>query len=380
MAASAIPSASYSVLAPFLIESLDISRTRLGLLITAFQAVGAGLAVVAGAAVDRFGARRVMFWLYVASLVSVAVMVLPGTYLGLFVGALIAGTANAAGNPATNSFIAGNLAIGGRGIAMGIKQSGVTLNYFAFGALPFIAIGTGWRVALAFGGLVPLAGLAASTRLPGRAAEPHGVGPRPPRTGSRKLPIGVWWLTIYATAMGLSTAAVNAYAPLYAVERLGISRATAGLAATVIGGVGIVSRIIWGRAAERVRHTSGPLVILAFGALVSVLLMWTAPSAGVALFWLAAVVAGTSLAAWNSVAMLAVISEVRAGDAGRASGVVLTGFLLGLTVSPVLFGFTVDKTGRYDVGWAAVAGITLLSLVIAAAWWRRTRMAAPSSP
>ena len=101
-------------------------------------------------------------------------------------------------------------------------------------------------------------------------------------------------------------------------------------------------------------------MILALVALIAILLIWSAPGVGVSVFWLALIIAGTRLAAWNSVAMLAEISEIPVGDSGRASGVVLAGFLLRLTISPVLFGLSVDRRGEYDVGWAAVASMALL--------------------
>ena len=129
MAASVIPPTSYGVLAPFIVDSLAISRTQLGLLITSYQAVGAALATTAGILVDRYGSKRVIIWLCVASLVSVGLMVLPGAYWGLLIAALIAGLANASANPATNRLVAETLPPGNQGIAIGIKQSGIQFAY-----------------------------------------------------------------------------------------------------------------------------------------------------------------------------------------------------------------------------------------------------------
>ena len=372
MAASVVPPAGYGVLAPFIIDSLDISRTQFGLLITCFQVVGAVLATGAGILVDRFGPRRVMTWLYIASLVSVAIMVAPGTYLGLLIGASVAGLANASSNPATNRLVADSLLPGNQGTAIGIKQSGIQFTYSAFGALPVLAGVAGWRAALALAALIPLAGLATSRFVHTESVAP----PRPPRqktTGRRRsLPAGVWWLTTYALVLGIATASFSVYLVLYGVERLGLSPTTAGLAITLVGGLGVVSRIVAGRAAERAKHPSSGLALLAALAFIAIFLLLAAPHIGIGSYWLAAVFAGVSLASWNSVAMLGVITEVQVIDAGRASGVVLAGFLSGLTIGPLLFGYSVDVTGDYEFGWLFVALATIAALALALLWKSRS--------
>jgi cyanate permease len=68
--------------------------------------------------------------------------------------------------------------------------------------------------------------------------------------------------------------------------------------------------------------------------------------------------------------MLAVIDE--AGTAtGRASGVVLLGFLAGLGIGPPIFGATVDATDSYTTMWllSIAASAVALGLVMA---WRRS--------
>ena len=55
--------------------------------------------------------------------------------------------------------------------------------------------------------------------------------------------------------------------------------------------------------------------------------------------------------AWNAVANLAVIMNVPSRDAGRASGVIILGFLMGLTIAGPATGAIVDVAGRYEVVW-----------------------------
>ncbi|HSM43636.1 MAG TPA: hypothetical protein VK969_01325, partial [Acidimicrobiia bacterium] len=49
---------------------------------------------------------------------------------------------------------------------------------------------------------------------------------------------------------------------------------------------------------------------------------------------------------------------------GRASGVVLLGFLSGLGIGAPIFGYSIDRLGTYVPGWTAVAAVFLLGLVV----------------
>ena len=73
--------------------------------------------------------------------------------------------------------------------------------------------------------------------------------------------------------------------------------------------------------------------------------MWAAASAGPLMLIAASAVLGASAMAWNAVGMLAVIREAAAERAGAASGIVVFGFLGGLTVGPWAFGALVDLSG-----------------------------------
>ncbi|MDA2978820.1 MAG: MFS transporter, partial [Actinomycetota bacterium] len=72
--------------------------------------------------------------------------------------------------------------------------------------------------------------------------------------------------------------------------------------------------------------------------------------------------------------MLGLIVIAGPAAAGRASGIVLFGFLLGFGAGPPLFGWMVDSTGSYmGVWWLAMGASTLGALVMLA--WRPTQSA-----
>ena len=80
------------------------------------------------------------------------------------------------------------------------------------------------------------------------------------------------------------------------------------------------------------------------------------------LAWVCAVLLGLSSASWNALAMLLVISGIRA-ETVRASGRVLSGFYIGLAVTPPIYGTVVDRYG-YTPGWLLTATAFAASAVV----------------
>lgn len=352
MGTGTFPGFAFGVLAPFLVTEMGLSRVELGLLTTVFFSVGGVGSLSAGSAVDRFGARRVMVTAFVVVAGALVAMAAAPTYPWLLVAAAAAGLSLATGNPSTNKAISERLRPGQRGLITGVKQAGVQVGAFLTGATlaPAAAV-WGWRPALLASTLVPVAGVGLAL-----AAVPRDRPQRVRREGGPRPPLRpvVRDLAIYAFLMGGAVAAINAYLPLYAVERLSMSVPLAGAVAATIGLVGVVSRVAWGWGSERLPTYTMPLMVLAFGATVSIAAILLAPAVGAWALWPAAVVFGATAVTWNAVGMLALLVEVEAADAGRASGIVLFGFYTGFVGSPLVFGAFVDATGSYVPAWATV--------------------------
>jgi MFS family permease len=370
-------------LGPFITDDLGISRTALGSLTTVMYAVGAVLSPVAGPLVDRFGGRRSLVVAFAAGALGVAVAAAAGRhYAGLVAGAGVFGISVAFGNPATNQLAARVVQVGRHGIVTGVKQSGVQIGAFLAGlVLPGVAGAAGWRAALGGCALLGAAGLVLTRRyVPGPSEErratvtrvvPMGEATadgRPSRALRRRLDRAVNRLTVYALLMGFGVGAVGAYLPLYAVEELGFSRGTAGLAAALVGLVGIVARVGWGRRQDRtMKPVIRSLGTLAVGSVIASGALWAGASLGSGLLWAGAALFGATAVAWNALGMLSIVRDVDLAVAGRASGRVLLGFYVGFLVGPVSFGWSVDHVG-YPAGWAAVTGAFALAAGLTAAW------------
>jgi predicted MFS family arabinose efflux permease len=190
-------------------------------------------------------------------------------------------------------------------------------------------------------------------------------------TAPRNLPSGVRWLAVYAFLMGSGVAAVNAYLPLYLVERAGASQEMAGVVAATIGLVGIFSRLGWGWASERMPTFSLPLLMLGGGAVAAIGLILAIERVGLWVAWPAAILFGATAVTWNAVGNLAVITESGTGLAGRASGILTFGFYMGFVASPVLFGLLVDATDSYTLAWSLI-GLVFAATVLVIVGWRRS--------
>jgi len=367
-------------LGPFITDDLGITRTALGSLTTVMYAVGAVLSPVAGPLVDRFGGRRSLVVAFATGGLGVATAAVGGRhYAGLVAGAAVFGVSVAFGNPATNQLAARVVQAGRHGIVTGVKQSGVQIGAFLAGlVLPGVAGAAGWRSALGGCALLGAAGLVLTGRYVPRPSAGEGAvtaattvaaaDGRPSRALRRRLDRAVNRLTVYALLMGFGVGAVGAYLPLYAVEELGFSRGTAGLAAALVGLVGIVARVGWGRRQDR---TTKPVIrslgTLAIGSVVASGALWAGASLGSGLLWAGAALFGATAVAWNALGMLSIVRDVEVSVAGRASGRVLLGFYIGFLVGPVTFGWSVDHVG-YAAGWAAVTAGFALAAALTLAW------------
>lgn len=362
MAASTFALAIVAVLASDLIAEFDISREQLGSLVTVSALSGALLSPALGPWADHIGARKAtLFSLAVSTVSLVAISVAP-TFLLLMLGVLLTGLTQAITNPATNKLISLYVDQGRRGVVMGVKQSGVQAGNALGGfLLPPIALAAGWRWGVAIAVSFPVAGLAVAMwsipRDPDRDRSRFSI--RRLDTGG-----GVGRLAVYGLLLGLGGAAIFTYLPLFGQETLGLDPVAAGAALSVTGVVGVIGRIGWARLAEGSLGSDRSLFALAILSTVVGLMLIVAPIWGAWMIWPVAVLAGLSVAAWNSVGMLAVIERVPVERAGSASGTVMLGFLGGLGVGAPAFGRSVDVLGDYRPGWIFVTACFVLATTL----------------
>lgn len=368
MGVATYPAAVLSVLATFLIDEFDITRAEVGLVATANIVVSASLSPLAGRVTDRVGGKRAFVFIFVLGAGGFLALASSPVYAVLLVAAIPAGLGQAAGNPATNKLIAIHLPAGRQGVMTGIKQSGVQAAIFLGGVLvPWGAETVGWR-----GTLVALAGLTMAAIPVALRVIPRdrpAAGPAAADVGGPLSP-AIREMAIYGFLLGFG-GSVTFLVPLFVEEALGGTPALGGLAAAIIGFTAFFGRIVWARHAERRGRFAWPLAAIALSAVVASLTFLMAQAAGLWVVWVAAVLTGVSVSSWNSVGMLGVITVAGTGRAGRASGIVLFGFLAGLGIGPPLFGWTVDVTGEYTLMWWISIAAFVLAVVPLRGWAKR---------
>ncbi len=381
MVVATFVSTAIGVLAPFIVDDLGITRAELGVLTTVLAIMAAITSPPMGRLVDDVGGRVLMLGEFVAVAVALVLTAIWPSYPMLVLTVAVAGAAQAASNPATNKLVSGHIPQGRQGVVVGLKQSGSQFNAVIAGAtLPVLASWAGWRLALSLG--VVMAAAAFIVTILVLPAEPRVV--RPPRRSRPRVVLGpaMRWLAAYAFSMSSGTAAVMVYLPLYAHESVGLDLSTAGLLASTIGVVAIVTRVMWGRYAETARSLPRFLAVLAALSALSTALFWAAAAFGSWLLWAGVLAFGASASAWSTVLMLIVLAELPHGEQGQAAGMVFLAGYRGLVVTPIVFGLAVDAAaGSYGVGWFGVTAFFVVAIVVASLWAHRSsRMVSTSLP
>ena len=375
MIGSAFSIFALAVLASAIIDDLGVSRTMIGVIGSVNTGVGALSAPYSGRLTDRIGPRNAVLVLMVISSFSLMLMGVSSSAWMLIVAGVIGGIPQGWGNPATNALIAATVEPGARGVMTGIKQSGVTFAVFLAGAtLPGLEQLGSWQTAcLVFAALFALFAVGAYFILP--PADAVVVTSRGPVEDSTDpLPAFIRRLAVYALLMGVASGSIGRFLALFAEESLGYTSTIAGLAVALSGLLGMGFRIGAARRAEHRVRPSTLLMQLSLIAAVSSSLLAVSPSVGRSLLWPAVVLYALGHTAWNAVINLAVIVNVPASQAGRASGIIMLGFFMGLTIAGPVAGLIVDERGSYElVWWLSVALAGVASIVVK----RSTRVEGP---
>lgn len=388
MITNALMQYSLGVLGPVLIDRFDLSRTRLGLLSSILFVVGSSLSPFAGRLVDRIGARRLLTLPFLSTIGGFALLAFAPSFEVVLIAVMVAGVGMGFANPLTNKLVALHVPLRRQGLILGIKQSGVQagaaitglamplavlLLGFTAAALVTVAVIAAWMVYCFL--IVPADGV--STRRPagsgsgdGREVAAADDSPDPAMRRQLLRAIGS-----YAVLMGSGLAALYAYLPLFAVERLDMSIAEAGLLAGLIGLMGVVSRVVWGALSERIGHPAFVLMLLAGAAVVAQTLLALSPALGPWASWSAVVLIGGSAVAWNSVAMFAIIRELGTQAAGANSGLIQLAFFSGFAIGPVAFGALSDLSGGFGAGMVAIGCCFLGATMVALRWTRQAHAA-----
>jgi MFS family permease len=357
-------------LAPFLQADLNLTRAEVGMFNSAIMGGSLIAMYAAGWVVDVRGERAALVWGNV--LVGLFCMTVLGTQT--FVTALIAlffaGIGGAFPTPAGSKAVMAWFPIQQRGMAMGVRQTGIPLGgALAAATLPFIAHAAGWRMAVVVGGLACFvsAGLCQWLyRAPEVVLRTTTVQQPPSRFRD--------FLTRDVVLLGLSSAlatlgqfALVTYLALYLKETQGIAITTSASLLVLAQIAGAAGRVLWGAASDRLfHHRRRPALILPIGlsALGALTLGWLPH--GTPLWAIAIVVTLHAFCAlgWHS-NWIALVAEVAGPERqGRTVGVAMSLMYPGIIILPPLFGLYVDTTHSWTGAWTGLAVVLTLATAL----------------
>jgi predicted MFS family arabinose efflux permease len=355
-------------LAPLIQADYGASRAEIGLILGIGTVIGVATALAGGWAADRIGERRVLIISgLVAGVAGVAISRAEAFWAFLLVYLVIglgSGVQNPAGSAAVMRWFPPRL----RGLAMGIRQTGIPLGgILAASAWPAIGLAAGWRTAYVVAGLLTLLGALLILLAYFDPVRDGGRGPTGPRRiGAMLADRRILWLGLVFNSQIFAQLAATTYLVLFLHEAHGVPVVGAAALLAGVNGVAIVARIGWGLLSDRTFAGQRRPVLLAILALTLAAVLYAAALPGNAPWPFALVLAmllGVSAFAWTGVLGTLVIET--AGRESPASAIALVtavgapGSLLG----PPLFGLIVDQTGSYRIAWLAVALVVALGLL-----------------
>ena len=346
---------------PLIQVELGLNLTEVGVLVSMIN-VGVVAAVLGmGKAADRYGERRIIGYGTATCGLLVLTVHFAGSFAALLVVFLLLGIPVATSTPAGSKAVAGWFPDRERGMAMGVRQTGIPAGG-TIGALTLPAMGLvfGWRWALSLVGVVTIAAgllVLVCYKEPDR---PQAVGGTAPVGGLKDIVRrpDIWAAAFYAAVLAGCQWCYISYIELYLTENILYPLVFAAHLLAVGQACGGTGRIVFGIASDR----------LFFGRRVPVLVMLgvlgTAAGVATALLspgmpaWLVAMVAsllGLGTMSWQGLYLALVAKIAGTRVAGVAIGLTNTVAFVGVVLLPPIFGAIADYTHSYEVAWVTMA-------------------------
>jgi MFS family permease len=376
-AAGAFGMLGISPLSPSLVAGFGLTRLQVAFLVPSIYLAGLVFSLPGGRLADRLGARPSLLGGLTIGAVGLAFGALSPGFTTFLLCLFVAGIGWSVVNPALGKAIMDLFPARERGMAMGIKQVGLTLGGIASAlVLPRVATGLGWRAAIATCSLVVAVPVALSWRPLGRLDDtPSERAPNIARDGrttvewswSRRPAI----LAFFASGLvlGMVQAAVLSYLPLYTIQALGFDTIGAGVLVASAQAGGAAARLVLGAASDRWLVDRRSMWLAVTGAIgtgsFACYALWQVPgplAAGILAF-------ATGIGAYGWVGIFFVISAELGGSrmAGPLSGMAFTSIVVGLLVGPAAFGLLLVRWDSYAAPWTAFAALSAIAAVTALA-------------
>ena len=355
------------MLFPFLKQQLDVGYVELGFALTIF-AVASGLTQAPiGYLADHLGARKILLiglCLGGGALIALGVHL---SYSWLVASAALLGLANSVYHPANYAILSAHMNEARMGRAFSVHTfAGFLGGAVAPAIMAALVATTGGDGALIVAGAIgPLVALLLlGVGIPdARAADKKtsGDGVRRQNVITPALIV----LTVFFLLLSLSNAGISNFGVVALMSGYGATFAAANLALTAYLGASAAGVLAGGFLADLTRR-HGQVAAACFAVNAAILLLVAAASLPQLLLVAAMGLAGFLSGVIAPSRDMMVRNAAPAGAAGRAFGIVSTGFNIGGIVSPLLFGWIMDRNLPHWVFGISV-GFMVLTVLLALA-------------
>jgi MFS family permease len=350
------------MLFPFLKEQLGVGYIELGFALTVFAVVSGLTQAPMGYLGDRIGARKILLTGLALGGFALIVLGLHLSYSWLIASAALLGLANSVYHPADYAILSAHMDEARMGRAFSIHTfAGFLGGAVAPAIMVALVAATGGRGALIVAGAVgPLVALlllvvgipdasAADRATDGvNAAQPNIVTP------------AIIVLTVFFMLLSLSNAGIGTFGVVALMSGYSSSFSTANIALTAFLGASAAGVLAGGFLADRTeRHGQVAAVCFALNAaIVLAIATVTLPPLLLTAAMGSAGFLGGVIAPSRD---MLVRNAAPPGAAGRAFGIVSTGFNIGGIISPLLFGWIMDQDMPH---WVFGASVVFMALTV----------------
>ncbi|MEA2796544.1 MAG: hypothetical protein QOI87_3924 [Bradyrhizobium sp.] len=352
------------MLFPFLKEQLGVGYIELGFALTVFAVISGLTQAPIGYLADHIGARKILLMGLTLGGAALIMLGLHLSYPWLIASAVLLGLANSVYHPADYAILSAHMDEARMGRAFSIHTfAGFLGGAVAPAIVAALVAAIGGRGALIAAGAVgPLVALLLVVLgIPDASATDRRVDGAPAPRQSVITP-AIIVLTIFFMLLSLSNAGIGNFGVVALMSGYGASFSSANIALTAFLGFSAIGVLAGGFLADRTRR-HGQVAAACFAinaAIVFVIATVDLPSLLLTAAMGTAGFLGGVIAPSRD---MLVRNAAPPGAAGRAFGIVSTGFNLGGIVSPLLFGWIMDQNSPHWVFGASVVFMTLTVLL-----------------
>ena len=351
------------MLFPFLKEQLGVGYIELGFALTVFGIVSGLTQAPIGYLADHIGARKVLLIGLTVGGLALIMLGLHLSYVSLIVCAALLGLANSVYHPCDYAILSTHMDEARMGRAFSVHTFAGFLGGAVAPAIMAALVATigGLGALIVAGAVGPVVALLLITvRIPdASSADRKTDGAAAPQS---IVTPAIIVLTIFFMLLGLSNAGISNFGVVALMSGYGVTFSAANIALTAFLGASAAGVLAGGYLADRTqRHGNVAAACFAINAvIISIIATINLPSAVLtAAMGLAGFLGGVIAPSRD----MLVRNAAPAGAAGRAFGIVSTGFNFSGILSPLLFGWIMDQSLPHWVFGASVVFMVLTVLL-----------------